>query len=1228
MIILKTRSRASNPNALLGSRSVVAGGFALIATISVMVLMVMVALAMTTLATMESRSSTQESAQKEAMANARLALMMAIGELQKHTGPDQRVTAEADILDSSGFAGWQASKDKQHYVGVYSTEEWHKRDNDGLRGSLKTYHPDRNKDAFQRWLTSGTPEQVEALDFVKSPIDQDGFVQVLGKGTTSDDPDNFVFVPTQELTDSNGGTTGRIGWWVGDQGVKARVNLSDSRKGAASDWDRRFALAAPATTGVVNIGGLENLDPATTATEELYRMMTQSQIPLVSSASVTQEVAKSLYYDVSTYSRAVLADVALGGLKRDLSLPFELPTLDAPTSGDWDYPLNQTDLVDQQDQDFNSIWEFSNSGDQNAEWSSIYWPASYRPHWWANKLGYCFLYPDPNGGTDATGKKRYLRGPTWQSLRNHYRSYKREYEKLSSGDVSRRGWMAPGDSRTWLAQPYQPYSHWHNSRGEHLLSTTYVGAKGGADTLLSPDLFDPFYRFGSHRGRPWNNLGHDTLGRSPIMTKVGLVLSHQSHPYGSGRRLELVMNAVGTVWNPYNVPIEFESIFANLDLKGMKWNFTRKRSNGTDIELAIDPQQISFGREKYFPFQHFRLGVTAESNPNYPFTSTRPSKLIRLNPGECRTFALNFNTPKPYIWGNMTAAPGSFANNWEGGMSLRFTNKWHVETGDKFKFELLPQENEKISLETYLGYFQQTNGGFANPFDANQQGTAFKDLPELSSLHIASAADILEGGTKVEKLLSNFTNDQEAICYIEFRMRASDSSPRGVLGEFDPRAIVNHSYSMGPGEKGSVPGNWDVTAATVSDFDLMQAGIGDRNNGFWGSSHEGNGETHVVAFEVPDAPLTNLAALQHCQTGSNGWDVSYAIGNSLPHPSVPQTALVEQISTDSAYKTTLYDMSYLTNQGLWDSYYFSGIQLGDDPSDSGDTAEAVMEQLLDSTLPNPLANKRLVLTGTPSGMTEDRRLKELTHYRWMARHLMLDGAANINSTRVEAWKAWLSSLNGADVDQVSETGNLSVSSGEKTPFVRSSVSGGAEGEQWRGYVRLSDADIENLAELIVEEVKKRGPFLSVADFVNRRLASDETGEMGVLQAALEKSGLDTGSDAEKGIPGTIKQGDILNSLGATITARSDTFVIRAYGESVSSNDPDRVLARAWCEAVVQRMPTLVSDSGQLLKKPNPAYPGNDPAGTDAYIDNDAITARQFGREYRIISFRWLNAEEV
>jgi hypothetical protein len=82
-------------------------------------------------------------------------------------------------------------------------------------------------------------------------------------------------------------------------------------------------------------------------------------------------------------------------------------------------------------------------------------------------------------------------------------------------------------------------------------------------------------------------------------------------------------------------------------------------------------------------------------------------------------------------------------------------------------------------------------------------------------------------------------------------------------------------------------------------------------------------------------------------------------------------------------------------------------------------------------------------------------------------------------------------------------------------------------------------------------------------------------------------------------------------LGNAATARSDTFTIRGYGEA---RDPsNRITATAICEAVVQRVPEYV----------DPA----DPAETaPAELQSNANKA--FGRRYLILSYRWLNPDEI
>ena len=68
-------------------------GFALVATLSMMILLVVMAIGLLSLSTIELRRTSAGGPMERARANARFGLMIALGELQENLGPDQRVTA-------------------------------------------------------------------------------------------------------------------------------------------------------------------------------------------------------------------------------------------------------------------------------------------------------------------------------------------------------------------------------------------------------------------------------------------------------------------------------------------------------------------------------------------------------------------------------------------------------------------------------------------------------------------------------------------------------------------------------------------------------------------------------------------------------------------------------------------------------------------------------------------------------------------------------------------------------------------------------------------------------------------------------------------------------------------------------------------------------------------------------------------------------------------------------
>ena len=74
-------------------------GFALVASASVLIFLTLIGLAYLSVSVIVVRSDQADWGKEEARANARLGLMIAMGELQREMGPDQRVSVTAEILD-------------------------------------------------------------------------------------------------------------------------------------------------------------------------------------------------------------------------------------------------------------------------------------------------------------------------------------------------------------------------------------------------------------------------------------------------------------------------------------------------------------------------------------------------------------------------------------------------------------------------------------------------------------------------------------------------------------------------------------------------------------------------------------------------------------------------------------------------------------------------------------------------------------------------------------------------------------------------------------------------------------------------------------------------------------------------------------------------------------------------------------------------------------------------
>lgn len=453
-------------------------------------------------------------------------------------------------------------------------------------------------------------------------------------------------------------------------------------------------------------------------------------------------------------------------------------------------------------------------------------------------------------------------------------------------------------------------------------------------------------------------------------------------------------------------------------------------------------------------------------------------------------------------------------------------------------------------------------------------------------------------------------------------------------------------------------------------------------NGHWGENYgyqDGSGTTVVQMLDVPTSPIMSLAHFAHANLSVRQDEPMLAVGNSVAHPMIDPVSPYGQIFENFVNAdgigavVTNSDTSWLMNDALFDGYYLSGIASAFSITssgyneDAGASIEATLEKFYGLDYKTAEANP-VLSPYLPEGINAEDIIDALAEddgYRKMGAYSLINGAFNVNSTSIVAWTAFLRGNRGLAVTYI-EGGDDSGSE-DTTPYPRGTgpIEPTNASSAWAGLSRLTDSQIDTLAEEIVEQVKLRGPFMSLSDFVNHRVGESESAAKkdamhytGALQAAIEKSDINSAahtaaagngpnanvdynqgnqslyfpnrSAATKDRPTTIgaatviNQIDLLLPLAPKISVRSDTFRVRAYGESLA-DDGVTVIAKAMCEAVVQRVPAYV-DPTTDAENNEPWDEAGAPSDSAATTLNE--TNLKFGRRLKIVRFRWLNKNEI
>lgn len=1126
LALVSSNNKASHPR-----------GFALVITLSLLILLTILAIGLMGLSSISLRSLSQNEAHKRAQANARIALMIAIGELQQELGPDRRINCQSGI-DTAALPG------QRQWLGVY--DAWNASERDRPDPAAR----------FREYLVSGDRYALKNRDAAKSaPTGQT--IEIVG--SKSGGADGSVKAGLVSVTNS----AGQYAWWIGDENSKAKI--SAGRDVPASVGSELLAMetaqSAPGT-GFRMVGAFGNLNTTGRADWEMGDTLRAKSISF-SSAGLLPGTAGTLdgnFHDLSTTGHGLLADVRNGRLKRDLSLYLE-----QAHSSRLRQPLYTVDG--------------NSNGNANVNFS-------------------------PDGAAAATLNE--FSGITMEELWIYYNLYKEvSHDRPASNDdiVGRR----PAGFPTLLS--------------------------GNSRDAVMADRFYPYKR------------------RVYAQVKYMLSLAAAPSTAQAGKfDLRLAVDPVVVLWNPYNVALEYQTGgFTTVGFSGLPYIAEFQTSNGT----------VSVPFTSFFPHGSVNL-IPAVIGRN---------QAIVLQPGESRVFS------------RVQGQGDALASGWrytEGTLLNNANFPKNLDRSSTVRLTLRPNTTAFVNYVTFWFGLRAQNPALQSGTYILRGDRAASTLPTVTTPQTLTVGNVVDDKKIPHMLISqNMRPENDATTIskswlwsnpsVSFRM-ASDSSLESRL-----------SHQM------------EIFVTQVSTWENPYVQITPGNQAYWGGGTRADfGVPFFTLRGVPLTPLKSIGSFQHsCANGMRrywkdsivftprpgiGFPVnaegldghrylapmgSKLIGNSFAHPLIPagqtrhQVTVADDQNNTAASLVTIADHAYLANAALWDSWYFSSLapQTVHPYSANPRTLQQVFDgffPLSASDNPVPLPSVRMAPFRSP----DETALRSLVEngnpnpeaYRKLAAHLMVDGAFNVNSTSVTAWKLILGSLRGHS------TGRMDAASGFKiespgpyaTPVNGLGIANGnsaapsantSEALQWSGFRELSDSEIENLANELVKEIKLRGPFLCLSDFVNRRPGSNaDLARHGALQAAIETSGingaLDKGSRAlgpitgapfpeagkgsrAAGISGHISQADLLTPLSPILQARSDTFTIRAYGNAKDA--AGNIQAEAWCEATVQRTPEYV-DSADA------------PDVQDTALTSQAN--RSFGRKMILTGFRWLSPKEV
>ncbi len=1191
-------------------------GFALVFVLTTMSLIFLLVLGLLAVTAGATRAATSARQLAVARSNAAMALALALGDLQRTAGPDRAATARADIINDKAT--------QRYLTGVWRS--W--KIEPSRPPNANDYEKSAKAGRFLGWLVS-YPGRVATRDqdFAASgAMPGDRRVTLVGSGTLGPQagPDGQVEAARMDVpAGPTGGAPGSVAWAVLDEGVKARIDNGYEDKDDSPGM-RTASLGSGRQAGLWHLAGLDKVDPAafdlTTAGGGAgVRKWANLATAGLGLRDLGGEPARAMInHDLTVDSVGLMVDVVDGELRKDLSLLSQLATLPARYAG-----------------------------------AGVY----------ATTLGFSGVPSDPK----------------WDQIHGYERLYR---DVTRAGDVpllaSRwpTGWQAATTAsglRTPLREP---------PRGVVVLPV--VAKVQMLFSLIARDLYD-YPAFGAN-------------GTPGIIPETAPAIHEpqadhfRNTPYDWD--LHLLYTPIVTLYNPYNVAIEFHSMRVEFSHVPFSMQIFR---NGIPQSTGLVPLESMYGDNRDAKLDKvFGLNIKSKSGG-------RPgSATVRLLPGEVKLFS-------PYIDPNRT---------YRQDLSNRTFWDIYVGTGITNAIDAIPGwRGDGIGYD-----LDNVAGALAVDGDkANGHWTACMGLARYDQLHVLFAP-LGASTSKNQFTIQVFAAPKPAAAPVSVGILQVDyESPTGLqdvllgkgttirypeTGTVSALQLLDHAStpiknitrarpfalfsayaktthggldtSVDDGRWATQPWSFTDAVAPVCvqkavtehpshhshDLDLTYVNgsssnfinIDDNDRGLFIRGHTSlYGLKLGTHSEIPLAPVQTLPGLNGANLAGSGYlpRFDYPVGNSFAHPLLG----TGEVRRTGLAGYPLADHSFLLNLALFDHYYHSGLADQSGAFLRNKTTSNIAEGFF--TRGERLPDQRLapLLPGAVAPAQAAALVGQADGYLRAAALQGARGAFNVNSTSVAAWKAVLASIQSnralcnfvGESSQQENLADLPPAGKNDSRFSRFRLPNGANSGDlssdpnyayWQAPRDLTPAQLDELAAAIVRQVKLRGPFLSMGEFVNRQLgkAADPKTLRGALQAAIDEAGLNhnpetaaagfqiteamvagykyatpeagTGPSAQ-GAPGFLTQADLLAALGNGVASRSDTFRVRAYGDVRDGGG--RVVSRATCEAVVQRMPDYL-----------------DPAD-EAHVPSGALQVpanRTFGRRFLVKSFRWLDPSEV